>query len=606
MTGRIGNPSYGYFGRRIGNPSYGYFGRRIGNPSYGYFGRRIGNPSYGYFSRRIGNPSYGHFGRRIGNPSYGKSSLNNQDRSRRTRDSMFNIKPLVFLPPFVLCVAAVVLNFTNKKLFDTVITDADRWVSGTFGWLVVFSAFGMVVLCGVIFISPFGRTVLGGPDARRMLTRWQMFTVVLTTTLGTGVLFWGMFEPLTFLSEPPPIANARPYSAEAAQFAISTVYMHWTSTPYAIATIVGLMFGFAYYNMKKPFSLGAPLSPLLGSYGEGPLAQVIDAVCLYTLIAAMAVALGASALLLGGGVNHLMGVEVAPSKVMLAAIVTAIVIVAVVDSITGITKGIRIVAGINTSFLIIFLAMLVVLGPTLYILSFSAEGFWHFLLHYLENIFSAGAPPQDVESQEWARNWTQMYFAAWFAWAPIMGVFLGRIARGYTVREFIVFNAILPAVFTGIWMAVFCSTAVHMQLYDNVNLASLLDPSDPLGVLYAVLDRLPFTQILVPILLITSFLSMVTTVDSNTDAMSSISSTGISPEKPDASIYVKIAWGLVVGLIAWIMVTFGGLDGIRMLSRLGGLPAIFLCLAISVCAIRVMMDPARYDRFPAERPTRQE
>jgi glycine betaine transporter len=510
---------------------------------------------------------------------------------------MFKIKPLVFLPPFAVCVAAVVLSFTNEKFFATAITAADRWVSSTFGWLVLLLAFGMLVLCGVLYVSRFGRTVIGGPDAKRMLTKWQMFTVVLTTNLGTGVLFWGMYEPLSYLSKPPLVAHAEPYSPEAAQFAISTVLLHWTSTPYAIATIVGLMFAFAYYNMQKPFSLGAPLSPLLGDYSESRFAQIIDAVCLYTLVAAMAAALGGSSLLLGGGVNHLLGIENAPSKLMLAIIVAAIVGVAIIDSITGVTKGIRIVAGINTTFLIIFLGMLFVLGPTLYILNFSVEGLGYFLNHYFEKVLTTGAAQQDA----WPKDWTQMHFAAWFAWAPIMGVFLGRISRGYTVREFIVFNALLPAVFTGIWMAIFCSTAVHMQLYEGVDLAAYLDPSDPLRVLYAVLDRMPCTWLLVPILLVTSFLSMVTTVDSNTDAMSNISSTGISPENPEASVLVKIVWGVVMGLIAWIMVTFAGLDGIRMLSRLGGLPVLFLCLAISVCAIRVMMNPQRYNKFPAER-----
>jgi glycine betaine transporter len=515
---------------------------------------------------------------------------------------MLNIKPLVFLPPFILCVTVVVLSFTNEQLFITVIADADRWVSSTFGWLVLLLAFGMLVLCGMIYASSFGRIVIGGPDAKRLLTKWQMFAVVLTTNLGTGVLFWGMYEPLSYLSKPPLIAQADPFSPEAAKFAISTVFLHWTSTPYAIATIVGLMFAFAYYNMKKPFSLGAPLSPLLGSYSEGRLAQIIDAICLYTLVAAMAAALGGSSLLLGGGVNHLLGINEAPSPVLLAVIVAAIVIVAVVDSITGLTKGIRIVAGINTSFLIVFLGMLLVLGPTLYILNFSTEGFGYFLNHYFEKVLSTGAADQD----DWPRNWTQMHFAAWFAWAPIMGVFLGRISRGYSVREFIVFNALLPAVFTGIWMAIFCSTAVHMQLYEGIDLAAQLDPSDPLRVLYVVLDRLPFTGILVPILLVTSFLSMVTTVDSNTDAMSNISSTGISPENPEASVFVKILWGLVMGMIAWIMVTFAGLDGIRMLSRLGGLPVLFLCVAIAGSAILVMMNPSRFNRFPAERSTTPE
>jgi len=508
---------------------------------------------------------------------------------------MSKLKPLVFLPPFILCVAAVVLNFADAKTFDTVLTNAYQWVIASFGWMVSLLAFAMLVLCGVIFASRFGSTVIGGPDAKPLLTKWQMFAVVLTTNLGIGVLFWGPIEPLSYLSGPPASANAEPSSPEAAMFAISTVYLHWTSTPYAIATIVGLMFGFAYYNMKKPFSLGAPLSPLLGNYSEGPLGQIIDAICLYTLVAALAASLGGASMLLGGGVHHMFGIEGQPSDLMLGAIMAAIMGIAILSAISGVTKGIRIVASINTAMLIAFLALILTLGPTLYILNFSVEGFGHFLNHYFEKVLFTGAAHQDP----WPQKWTQMHFSAWFAWAPIMGVFLGRISRGYTVRSFIVFNAILPAVFTGIWMAVFCSTIVHMELHEGAKLASL--PTE--NVLYAFLNRLPFTEILVPILLLTSFLSVVTTVDSNTNAMSSISSTGISPENPESSIAVKIVWGLVMGMISWVMVTFAKLDGIRMLSNLGGLPGLFLCLAISICAIRVMMDPERFNLVGADSST---
>jgi len=503
------------------------------------------------------------------------------------------LKPLVFLPPFLLCVAAVVLNFTDGELFTTVMTNAYQWVLGTFGWLVSLLAFCMLVLCAVIYASPFGRTVLGGPDAKPLLTKWQMFAVVLTMNIAIGVLFWGPVEPLYYLSQPPANIDAEPNSPEAALFAISTVYLHWTCTPYAIPSIVGLMFAFAYYNMKKPFSLGAPLSPLLGSYGEGRLAQVIDAVCLYSLVAAMAAALGGASLLLGRGVNHVFGIEGPPSDFMLATIMAAIMITAVAAAISGVVKGIRIVADINTVFLIGFLAMVLILGPTRFVLSFAVEGFGHFLNHYFEKVLFTGAAHQEV----WPQKWTQMQFSAWFAWAPIMGVFLGRIAYGYTVRAFLVFNVLLPALFTGLWMAIFCGAVIHVQLHGGTDLIALLDPSDPSSVLYAFLGRLPFTDILVTVLLITGFLSLVTTADGNTDAMSNISSTGISPDNPESGMFMKITWGLVMGLLSWIMVTFARLDGIRMLANLGGFPALFLCLGIGVCAIRVIMDPARFDVF---------
>ena len=509
------------------------------------------------------------------------------------------IKPLVFLPPFLLCAAVVVLNFVNAGKFVEVMGASHHWVSSNFGWLVSLLAFGMLVLCGAIYISPFGRTVLGGPNAKPLLNRWQMFTVVLTTNIAAGILFWGTFEPLSYLSNPP--LNIVPNSPAAAQFAISTVYLHWTVTPYAIASIVGLMFAFAYYNMRKPFSLGAPLSPLLGRYSEGTIAQLIDAVCLYALVAALGAALAGASLLLGGGLNHVFGFEGKPTNLMLALIIAAIMGTSVAAAISGVTKGIRMIADVNTAFLIGFLALVLFLGPTRFILDFAVEGFGQFLGQYFQKVLFTGAAHQE----QWPHDWTQMLFSAFFAWAPIMGVFLGRIAYGYTVRAFLFFNVLLPALFTGLWMAIICGAVVHMELFEHAQLSTLLDPNDPSRVLYAFLGRLPLTNFLVPVLLIAAFLSFVTTADGNTDAMSNISSKGISPEHTESGMFVKIAWGLLMGLFCWVMVTNFGLDGIRMLSNMGGFPALFLCLAISICAIRVLANPARFDTFHKDYSTSQ-
>ena len=504
---------------------------------------------------------------------------------------MKNIKPLVFLPPFLLCVAFVVLQMTNEKQFIDTLTGAFKWVAGTFGWLVSLLSLAMLLLCGVIYASSFGRTVLGGSQAKKLLTNWQMFAVVLTTNIATGILFWGVFEPTHHLSHPPN--GIVPNSPEAAHFAISTVYLHWTLTPYAFGSIVGLMFAFAYFNMRRPFSLGAPLAPLLGRHGSGRIAQIIDAICLYCLVAALTAALAGSALLMGGGINHMLGIAGPPSKLMLGLIIGAIMGCSVLAAISGVTKGIRWIANANTAFLIGFLALVLVLGPTQYILNFAVEGLGQFLGQYFQKVLNTGAAHQD----SWPNGWTQMYFSAFFAWAPIMGVFLGRIAYGYTVRAFLFFNVLLPSIFTGIWMAIICGAVVHMDMIEHAGLAAKLDGNDPSKVLYAFLSRLPFGEWLVPVLLITAFLSFVTTADGNTDTMSNISSKGISPEHTESSMSVKIAWGALMAVFCWIMVTCFKLDGIKMLSNLGGFPALFLCLGVSICALMVVANPARYDKF---------
>lgn len=512
---------------------------------------------------------------------------------------MKTLKPLVFLPPFLLCAAFVVLQIADEQRFIDTLTGAFTWVAGTFGWLVSLLSLGMLVLCGVVYASSFGRTVLGGPGAKKLLTGWQMFAVVLTTNIATGILFWGVYEPTWHLSHPPE--GIAPNSPEAAHFAISTVYLHWTLTPYAFGSMVGLMFAFAYFNMRRPFSLGAPLAPLLGRYGDGKWGHAIDAVCLYCLVAGLTAALAGSALLMGGGIHHLLDIPGKPSNLMLGLIIASIMTTAVLAAISGVTKGIRWIADANTWFLICFLALVLIAGPTRFILDFAVEGLGQFIGQYFQKVLNTGAAHNDP----WPRSWTQMYFSAFFAWAPIMGVFLGRIAHGYSVRAFLLFNVLLPSVFTGIWMAVICGGVVHMEMNDHVGLAAQLDGNDPSKVLYAFLDQLPLGKILVPLLLVTAFMSFVTTADGSTDTMSNISSTGISPEYTESRMFVKIAWGGLMAVFCWIVVTSFKLEGIRMLSNLGGFPALFLCLGIAVSALKVVANPARYDTFDQNHPGRE-
>jgi len=236
-----------------------------------------------------------------------------------------------------------------------------------------------------------------------------------------------------------------------------------------------------------------------------------------------------------------------------------------------------------------------VFGPTKHILVEGLDACVHFVTGFVEkNIWTVTT--DDV----WAGKWTIFYWANWFAWAPISVAFLGRISYGHSVRSFLVVNLMLPAVFTGIWMIVFGNAAIHLELFQGANLIETLNQEKgggPEGVLYAFLSYFPLVKFLIPAFLLATFLSFVTAADSNTSAMGGLSSTGISPGSPEPSRLIKIVWGVMIGLIAWVMISFAHIDGIRMLSTLGGLPALFLCIGATICIIMVAFDPKKYDTF---------
>ena len=506
---------------------------------------------------------------------------------------MSKIKPLVFLPPCLLLLPALVLNAWNPEGFHKQLDTVYKAVINHVGWVAPLTAVIMLVVCAILFFSPFGRTVIGGADAKPLLKKWNLFAIVVCVNIGIGILFWGPVEPVNYLHDPPVSLGITPGSPEAVTFATSTVFLHNTILPLSFAALVGLMFAFAYYNMRRPFTLGAPLAPLMMRYKGSRVGEIIDAICLFALVAAVAASLGGTLLLLGGGVNYYMGVAGAPSNQLLGILCAAAVAAYTGAAVTGLAKGIRVLANIKTVLFVLFLSFIFINGATGFIITNAFEGLKNFVGHFFQKALFTDGKPGDP----WPHNWTQMYMSGWCAWAPLNGLFFGRIAYGYTVRTYLLFNIVFPAIFMGIWMAIISGALIHLDISGTVDFWKVHKNEGDGHLMYAFIEHLPFVKYITPAFLVVCFISFITSTAAVVSTMAGLCSKGVSLEKPESSAYVKIFWGSLVGLVAWIMITFAKIDGIRMLSNFGGLPALFLCLVIAVSAIRVMMNPAKFDTF---------
>jgi len=501
---------------------------------------------------------------------------------------MKHLRHSVFWPPFLLLIAAAILSFTNREAFIKMATDANNWLIQNVGWLFSLSGLLMLVVVVAVYFSPLGNVRIGGKNAKPLLKLSSWIAITLCTTIAAGVTFWGIVEPVYHVTSPPESLGIKANSAEAAIFAMSTMYLHWTFTPYAIYCVPALMFAFAYYNMRKPFSLSSTLTPLFGNKVLGGWGNMIDALCLYTLALGMAAAMGTSVLNLAGGLNYLTDIASSPS--LWAVISLVVMITFIVSASSGLMKGIRILSDINMKVYIVIILFMFVTGPTAYILNLGTESFGTYLANFFDKSLFTGAAAGDP----WPQWWTVFYWANWFAWAAITALFLGRIAYGYTVKAFILVNFALPALFGGLWMTIFGGTSIHKQMTEGI-LGSILADKGPESVLYAVLADVPLSSIIIPFYLFIVFISFVTAADSNISAMGGISSSGISPDSPEPSVIIKIVWGLAVGTIGWIMISFAKIDGIKMLSNLGGIPAIILELFVVFALIKVARSPEKYD-----------
>ncbi len=497
-------------------------------------------------------------------------------------DKKLKLNTLVFFVPLVILILTLSFGVAKSDLFIEYAKNANTWVLDHFDWLFVWSSFLFLIILGFAYFSSFGKIKIGGKDAIPILSKWKWFAITLCTTIATGILFWGMAEPLYHFHSPPTALGIPETSTLAATFSMSTLYMHWSVTPYGIYTVTGLVFAFSYYNLKQPFSLASILYPLLGESAHTRLGKVVDMICLYALVLGMSASLGAGIFAIAGGLDLLFGWS--KSSLLLAFIGITIVLSFIISAISGLHKGISILSDLNAKAFILLAFFVFLFGPTAYILSTSGDA----LMDYFINFFPRSTDIGSGIDDQWQKDWTVFYLANWFAWAPVTSLFLGRIAVGYTVRQFIIFNLVLPALFAIFWMSIFGGASLFFDIDQGGSLFQIMNQKGEESVMFTVLANLPWGKLISLITLLMIFISYITAADSNVSAMSGISTSGISPDNPEAPLWIKVVWGTIIGTTAWLMISTTGIDGIRILSVLGGFPALFLVILVAGGLMRLI------------------
>lgn len=496
----------------------------------------------------------------------------------------------VFFVPLAILTAALVLSLWFGADFVAAETRANDWILRAFGPVFAGAGLGFILLLVIVAFSPLGMTVIGGAGAKPLLGRWRWFAVMLCTTIATGILFWGAAEPLFHLNAPPPMLGLEPGSDAAATFAMSTMFLHWTLTPYAIYTVAALAFALVYYNRGEPFSLSSLFVPLIGRRAHGPVGTGIDIICLYALVAGMAASMGAGILSLAGGIENLGGFAGGmPLRWGIAALIVASFLI---SAATGLQKGIAGLSVLNTWLFFAIIAFALLAGPTSQLFGLSLRGGGEYFSTFVPRNLGL-----DVDG-DWSRQWTIFYWGNWFAWAPVTALFLGRLAIGYSVREFILMNLVLPSLFGALWMIAIAGSAIVIDQQSSASLYAVIAAKGPDSVLFRLFDALGGGPAATGLILFTIFLSYVAGADANVSAMSALSTRGITPDAPEAPMAVQSVWGVAVGLVAVVLVAASGIDGIRMMSVLGGFPALFVIIGAAI-SLAVMMVRGRPTAAPA-------
>ena len=508
-------------------------------------------------------------------------------------NSKKNIRKLAFYPAFILLIGALIYSIIDRDGFYSMASLANDWVLKNLGWTYSFTSFMCLVGICIAYFSPLGDVILGGKDAEPILSKGNWATITLCTAMAAGALFWGIVEPIYHMATPP--IGIVPNSPESAKFAMETMVLHWSIHPYSLYTLPVIAFAFAFFNMKKPFSVASQLSIItdklkINITDSGKFTQILDTLLLFSMGLGILGVICTGTLNMGGALKELTGIQ---SKSYAWFIIISITTTCfIISSISGIHKGIKLLSNINVVIYFLLLIIIFVLGPTVFMIDGTLEATGSTLTHIPEKLLTTGAYTND----SWAKNWTVFYAGSWGSWAPISACFLARLGVGYKIKDLIKINFLIPIIFNIIWCGIFSNLAIHYQLSGELDLINILNTQGAEAVIYAIFDTLPFAKIIIFIFFLALILSMITAMDSTTNSIAAISTSGISPEEQEAPVLLKVMWGLIFAILSYIMLTIAGIDGIKMVSNLGGLPNIFIILGSVVGIIVISLNVEKYDK----------
>jgi len=483
----------------------------------------------------------------------------------------FDIHPHVtFTSTFVL-VIFILLIIMFREQSTEIFSAAMAFITKTFGWFLILAA-NVFVLAGIFFaFSRFGLIRLGGNDAKPEFTTASWFAMLLSAGMGIGLMFWSVGEPMYHYSSPSPMfSGVEGGTPEAAQAAMGITYFHWGIHPWGIYAIVGLGLAFFAYNRGLPLTIRSIFYPILGNRIYGFWGNLIDILSVLATLMGLATSLGLGVKQVNAGLNFLFGIPVGiTTQVILIALITGIATLSVMSGLDG---GVKRLSQCNIGLAAILLLFLLVTGPTVYILG----GFTQNLGYYLTKLPEISLWTETFRETNWQGSWTVFYWAWWISWSPFVGMFIARISKGRTVREFILCVMLIPTLLSFVWMSVFGGSALYLQSSGTADIVSAVQ-SDVATALFEMFKYFPFTNILslVGIVLVTVF--FVTSSDSGSLVVDHLTSGG----KLESPVTQRVFWAVMEGIIAAVLLIGGGLTTLQTASITTGLPfAVILLLII--------------------------
>ncbi|MCD8848304.1 BCCT family transporter [Staphylococcus arlettae] len=483
-----------------------------------------------------------------------------------------NKRSPVFIYSAIVVAIVVLIGAIWPDQFGDVTNEIKLWITDKLGWYYLILTTIIVFFCVFLMFSPIGKLKLGKPNDKPEFNTISWFAMLFSAGMGIGLVFYGAAEPMADFAAPP---TAEPQTKAAYTEALRSTFFHWGFHAWAIYGVVALALAYAQFRKGEPGLISRTLRPMLGNKVEGPIGTIIDVLAVFATVVGVAVSLGMGALQINGGLNYLFGV---PNNVWVQAIIIVVVtILFIMSAWSGLSKGIQYLSNLNISLGLILMIIVLIIGPTVLILNMMTSSTGSLLNSFLANSFDTAA--QNPQKREWMSSWTLYYWGWWLSWSPFVGIFIARVSKGRSIREFIGGVLLVPAIVSFIWFSVFGVLGIEAGKKDP----KLFEMSAETQ-LFGVFNDLPFGIVLslIALVLIGSF--FITSADSATFVLGMQTSFG----SLEPTNFVKVTWGIAQSLIAFVLLFAGGGDGAEALNAIQS-AAIISALPFSFVVIMMMI-----------------
>ena len=504
------------------------------------------------------------------------------EEARRDRRLEGKLDWIVFGFTSLLALAFVAWGFLNQGSLAMSASTAQAWTIVNFGWFFVLTSTVLVVFVIWIAASRYGKIPLGkdGEDPEFRTMSW--IAMMFSAGMGIGLMFFGVAEPLSHYVSPPP-GTAEAQSSAAMQIALATTLFHWTLHPWAMYAIVGLAIAYGTFRRGRSQLISAAFRPLIGEHANGPVGRAIDMMAIFATLFGSAASLGLGALQIAGGLEHNGWVE-NPGKLFYIGLITLLTIAFVASAVSGIDKGIQWLSNTNMALALLLAAFVFIVGPTLFMLNLlptSLGDYINLLPEMMARTNASGSEAMD----NWLASWTIFYWAWWISWTPFVGMFIARISRGRTIRQFVTGVLLVPSLVSLVWFVIFGGAGIDALREGVFTLSN--GAVDSNLALYQLLESYPFTSISSVLVMVLVAIFFVSGADAASLVMGTLSEHGTTEPSRGTMIF----WGALTGAVAAIMLAIGdpsnpgaALTGLQNLTIVVALPFVvvmaLLCVAL--------------------------